>query len=96
MLEQVRNIVPSHVDCVFIRQAEAPGLGHAVACAKPAVNDEPFAVILADDLINFHLSARLVPNGDGNHQQCSKVRCGACRKTENAYGLPCPVNRWIG
>ncbi|MEM7022472.1 MAG: sugar phosphate nucleotidyltransferase, partial [Pseudomonadota bacterium] len=53
MLEQVRNIVPSHVDCVFIRQAEALGLGHAVLCAKPVVNDEPFAVILADDLINF-------------------------------------------
>jgi len=53
MLELVRNIVPSHVDCVFIRQAEALGLGHAVLCAKPVVNDEPFAVILADDLIGF-------------------------------------------
>ncbi len=53
MLELVRNIVPAHVDCVFIRQAEALGLGHAVLCAKPVINDEPFAVILADDLINF-------------------------------------------
>ena len=53
MLELVRNIVPSHVACVFIRQAEALGLGHAVLCAKPVINDEPFAVILADDLINF-------------------------------------------
>lgn len=53
MLELVRNIVPAHVACVFIRQAEALGLGHAVLCAKPVINDEPFAVILADDLINF-------------------------------------------
>lgn len=52
MLELVRNIVPAHVDCVFIRQAEALGLGHAVLCAKPVINDEPFAVILADDLIS--------------------------------------------
>ena len=42
MLKMVRNIIPPHVDCVFIRQAEALGLGHAVLCAKPIVGDEPF------------------------------------------------------
>lgn len=52
MLELVKNIVPPHVDCVFIRQSEAKGLGHAVLCAKPVINNEPFAVILADDLIS--------------------------------------------
>lgn len=52
MLEVVRNIVPSHVSCVFIRQAMALGLGHAVLCAHPVVGDEPFAVVLADDLID--------------------------------------------
>jgi UTP--glucose-1-phosphate uridylyltransferase len=51
-LEAVRNIVPSHVACIYIRQSEALGLGHAVMCAEPAVGDEPFAVILADDLID--------------------------------------------
>ena len=51
MLEMVRRILPAHVDCVFIRQAEALGLGHAVLCAKHIVGDEPFAVLLADDLI---------------------------------------------
>lgn len=51
MLEQLRGILPSHVSCIYIRQAEALGLGHAVLCARPAVGDEPFAVILADDLI---------------------------------------------
>lgn len=48
----VRNIVPPHVTCVYIRQAEALGLGHAVACAKAVIGDEPFAVVLADDLID--------------------------------------------
>ncbi|MCG5498614.1 UTP--glucose-1-phosphate uridylyltransferase GalU [Ectothiorhodospira variabilis] len=52
MLEIVRNILPPHVTCVYIRQAEALGLGHAVGCARPVVGDEPFAVILADDLID--------------------------------------------
>jgi len=51
MLEIVRNIVPDHVTCVYIRQTEALGLGHAVGCAEPVVGEEPFAVILADDLI---------------------------------------------
>ncbi len=52
MLDLVRNIVPPHVACIYIRQAEPLGLGHAVLCARPAVGDEPFAVLLADDLID--------------------------------------------
>ena len=52
MLEMVKHILPSHVSCSYIRQPEALGLGHAVLCAKPAVGEEPFAVILADDLID--------------------------------------------
>jgi UTP--glucose-1-phosphate uridylyltransferase len=52
MLEVVRNIVPSNVSCVFIRQAMPLGLGHAVLCAHSVVGDEPFAVVLADDLID--------------------------------------------
>ena len=51
MLELVQGIVPPHVSCVYIRQAEALGLGHAVQCAEHVVGDEPFFVILADDLI---------------------------------------------
>ena len=38
-----------HVSCVYIRQAEALGLGHAVLCAKPVVGQQPFTVLLADD-----------------------------------------------
>lgn len=51
LLKSVQNILPAHVNCIYIRQAEALGLGHAVLCADPVVGDEPFAVILADDLI---------------------------------------------
>lgn len=51
-LEDLRNMLPSYVNCIYVRQAEALGLGHAVLCAQPAINDEPFAVILADDLID--------------------------------------------
>jgi len=50
-LKLIRDILPPHVSCVFIRQPEALGLGHAVYCARPVVGNEPFAVILADDLI---------------------------------------------
>jgi UTP--glucose-1-phosphate uridylyltransferase len=52
MLEFVRNMIPKNINCIYIRQPEALGLGHAVLCAKPVVNDEPFAVILADDLLD--------------------------------------------
>jgi UTP--glucose-1-phosphate uridylyltransferase len=51
MLKLIQDIVPPHVSCIFIRQAEALGLGHAVYCARPVIGDEPFAVILADDMI---------------------------------------------
>jgi len=52
LLAMVRNIVPADVSCVYVRQAEALGLGHAVLCAKSIVGDNPFAVILADDLMD--------------------------------------------
>ena len=52
MLEVVRSVVPAKVTCVYVRQPEALGLGHAVLCARPIVGNEPFAVILADDLIS--------------------------------------------
>ena len=50
-LELVRNVLPEGVRAVFVTQAEALGLGHAVLCAKPIVGNEPFAVLLPDDLI---------------------------------------------
>jgi UTP--glucose-1-phosphate uridylyltransferase len=52
LLQVVRGILPEGVHCVFVRQPETLGLGHAVLCAQPLIGNEPFAVILADDLID--------------------------------------------
>src|SRR6187455_2395665 len=52
LLKEVRGLLPDGVTCSFTRQSEALGLGHAVLCARHLVGDEPFAVILADDLID--------------------------------------------
>jgi len=52
LLEAVQAATPPGINCIYIRQSEALGLGHAVLCAAPVVGDEPFAVILADDLID--------------------------------------------
>src|SRR5690242_19544790 len=52
LLEQVRSVLPEGVRCIYIRQAEPLGLGHAVLCAQPVVGNEPFAVLLADDLMD--------------------------------------------
>ena len=53
--EMVRNIVPEGVNCVFLRQAEALGLGHAVLCAEPVIGRDPFVVLLADDVMQGSL-----------------------------------------
>ena len=52
LLEAVQAATPPGINCIYIRQTEALGLGHAVLCAAPVVNEEPFAVLLADDLID--------------------------------------------
>jgi UTP--glucose-1-phosphate uridylyltransferase len=52
LLALVQGVLPSDVKCIYIRQPDQLGLGHAVLCAKPVINDAPFAVILADDLID--------------------------------------------
>ncbi len=52
LLELLRGITPPNVTCVYIRQSEALGLGHAVLCARQVVGNEPFAVLLADDLLD--------------------------------------------
>ena len=52
LIEAVQAATPPGINCIYIRQSEALGLGHAVLCAAPVVGDEPFAVILADDLID--------------------------------------------
>jgi UTP--glucose-1-phosphate uridylyltransferase len=65
LLKIVKDVIPDGVACVFIRQSEALGLGHAVLCAEAAVGNHPFAVILPDDLIRNE--------GDGCVKQMVKV-----------------------
>jgi UTP--glucose-1-phosphate uridylyltransferase len=51
LLDMVREVIPKSVNCMYIRQPQALGLGHAVLCARPIVGDDPFAVLLADDFM---------------------------------------------
>jgi UTP--glucose-1-phosphate uridylyltransferase len=68
LLESIKGIVPANVSCVYIRQGEPLGLGHAVLCARPAVGDEPFFVHLADDLIAGEPPClKQMANEYGNH-----------------------------
>lgn len=71
LLRAVREVIPKHVNCIYIRQNEALGLGHAVLCAQPVVQDEPFAVILADDLIDAEPSATRQMADIFQQYQCS-------------------------
>ena len=52
LLKLVREVIPPHVSCTYVRQPHALGLGHAILCAMPVVGNVPFAVVLADDLID--------------------------------------------
>ncbi len=52
LLKAVQGILPRHISCAYVRQPQALGLGHAILCARPVVGDAPFAVVLADDLID--------------------------------------------
>lgn len=52
LLDLVKNVIPKNINCIYIRQPAALGLGHAVLCARPVIGDEPFAVLLADDLMD--------------------------------------------
>jgi UTP--glucose-1-phosphate uridylyltransferase len=88
LLNLVRNIIPSHVNCIYIRQSEALGLGHAVLCAKPVINDEPFAVILADDLIEAKQPAMHQMTELFNYYQCSVLGVmDVAREETSSYGI---------
>lgn len=52
LLEHIQDILPKDVSCIYIRQSQPLGLGHAILCAKPVINNEPFAVLLADDFMD--------------------------------------------
>ncbi|KAA0182365.1 UTP--glucose-1-phosphate uridylyltransferase GalU [Cupriavidus cauae] len=71
LLEVVRSIKPSHVECFYVRQPEALGLGHAVLCAEKLVGDAPFAVMLADDLLDGQPPVMKQMVDLYNHYNCS-------------------------
>ena len=72
LLEIVRGILPDGVSCAYIRQKSPQGLGHAVLCARQLVGNEPFAVLLADDLI------------DGGDKSCLQQMVDVYRQTQNS------------
>lgn len=71
ILDVIQGMLPKGVSCIYIRQAEALGLGHAVLCAKPVVGNEPFSVILADDLIDAQTPAMQQMVNLYNEKGCS-------------------------
>jgi len=88
MLEFVRNMLPAHINCIYIRQAEALGLGHAVLCAKPAVGDEPFAVLLADDLLDGEPPVMRQMVDTFNYYHCSVLGVqDVPREDTRSYGI---------
>lgn len=88
MLDAVRNILPKHVNCVYIRQTDALGLGHAVLCAKPVVENEAFAVILADDLLDASVPVIQQMISTYNYYSCSVLGVqDVPRSDTRSYGI---------
>ena len=87
-LELVQSIRPAGVNFIYIRQAEALGLGHAVLCARPVVGEEPFAVILADDLLDGATSVMKQMVDQYSYYQCSVLGVQQVAPEDTAsYGI---------
>jgi UTP--glucose-1-phosphate uridylyltransferase len=88
LLHEVRNMLPTNVQYVYVRQPEALGLGHAVLCAKHLVGDEAFAVILADDLIDAKLPVMRQMVQQYEQYAASILGCVEVPKSEvSSYGI---------
>lgn len=88
MLKIVEDTIPKGVNCIFIRQAEALGLGHAVLCAEAVVGNEPFAVLLADDLLDGSVSVTKQMADVFNYHRCSVLGVMEVpREATGAYGV---------
>lgn len=89
LLSIVQNILPKNVNCAYVRQSETLGLGHAVLCAQPLINNEAFAVILADDLISStpkNCLAQMVACFNDSHQSVLAVE-SIKREDSTKYGI---------
>ena len=88
LLGMVQNVLPNTASCVYIRQPEALGLGHAVLCAKQVVGDDPFAVILADDLISGEPGALKQMVERYEKCQCSVIGVqNVAKEDTQSYGI---------
>jgi UTP--glucose-1-phosphate uridylyltransferase len=88
MLEFVRNLLPKDINCIYIRQSEALGLGHAVLCAQPVVGDDPFAVILADDLLDGNPAVMKQMTDTFDYYRCSVIGVqDVPREETKSYGI---------
>lgn len=88
LLNLVRNIKPEHVNCVYVRQPEALGLGHAVNCAASLVGNEPFAVVLADDLLDHQPGVLKQLVGIYEHYRSSVVAVEKIQPSQSkSYGV---------
>ena len=88
LLNMVRSVLPEGVRCIYTRQAEPLGLGHAVLCAQPVVGDEPFAVILADDLMDSEPPAMARMAEIFAREQCSLLGVEEVpRDQTQSYGI---------
>lgn len=89
LLELINNIIPADVSCIYVRQPEALGLGHAVLCARPVVGDKPFAVLLADDLIDG-AGIGVLSQMNALYEQCKSSILGVEEipiEDSNKYGI---------
>jgi UTP--glucose-1-phosphate uridylyltransferase len=88
LLNMVRSVLPEGVRCIYIRQAEPLGLGHAVLCAQPVVGEDPFAVILADDLMDSQPPAIARMAEIFAREQCSLLGVEEVPRDQTAsYGI---------
>lgn len=94
LLEIVKNILPEGISCAYVRQQSPQGLGHAVLCAKQWIMNEPFAVLLADDLIDGKQDgclSQMVQQFQNTHASIIAVQPVERSETER-YGIVDPVN----
>jgi UTP--glucose-1-phosphate uridylyltransferase len=93
LLALVQGVLPPGCRCIYIRQVEPLGLGHAVLCAQPAVGNEPFAVLLADDLIDGQPSATEQLTERFAAEGCSLLGLEAVAREETGrYGIVSPAD----
>ena len=93
LLELIHGVLPAGCRCIYIRQAQPLGLGHAVLCAQPVVGEEPFAVLLADDLMDGTPPATAQIAACFERERCSILAVEDLPREQTAsYGIVSPLS----